>query len=111
LKQSEVVAGILVVSDEEGPAFREPCERPLDNPTPSGVPFLSLVIKLFLSDLPEVYHISRFLGRPAPGRIIIALIETQVLGAGFCQLRAVHHDGFQGRLQEFAVVDVRSRNG
>jgi hypothetical protein len=61
--------------------------------------FFPLVVEPLLADAPDMRRILVCGDGVMSGRIVIALIEAQVLGLFDRRLGAFDHDGFQGRGQ------------
>jgi hypothetical protein len=74
------------------------------------MPFLTLLIQLFLTNPSDVSLISVGWNYLMPSGIIVGLVQTQVLRRLRSGLRPFHHDGLNGRLQKLGVMDVGSRH-
>jgi hypothetical protein len=59
LQQPQEVRAVFVIADEQGAAFREPRQRPLDDPPPGRKPlFAGRRIELLLADAADVRDVA-----------------------------------------------------
>src|SRR5271166_4580209 len=93
LDQAQVVLPMLVVTDQDRPALRQPCQRPLHHPAPClatpGKPLLPAV----LTDRPDVADVP----------LVQAQVLLDLLGVG-----PLDDDRLDRRLQQLLIDDVRS---
>ena len=74
LNQREVVDVLLLVPHQDPAALRQPCERPLDHPSPRLVALRSVAALLFLTDPADVRGVSGCGRRPFPRWVVVRLI-------------------------------------
>src|SRR5271157_5726698 len=107
LDQAQVVLPMLVVTDQDRPALRQPCQRPLHHPAPClatpGKPLLPAV----LTDRPDVADVPFLLGHLMPGGIVVPLVQAQVL-LDLLGVGPLDDDRLDRRLQQLLIDDVRS---
>jgi hypothetical protein len=81
LDEPAVVVGFLVVADQDRPAFLEPGECALDDPAAGGVRLLAGPVELLFADPSDVRDLAGGLGCRVAGRVVVGLVETEVLRA------------------------------
>src|SRR5829696_2335351 len=79
LDQPEVVAILLVVTDQDAAALRQPGERPLHHPPTRLVALRSVTPPGLLADPPDVRRIARVGRRRPTVGVVVALVQAQVL--------------------------------
>src|SRR5712691_11710172 len=110
LEESQVVLRPFVIADQEGAAFREPSQRPFDDPTPRGMALFALLVQLLLANAPNVRGVAVCRNGGLPGRIVVALVQTQMLRMPRGRLGPLDHDRLQGCREQLGIVDVGSRH-
>jgi hypothetical protein len=70
------------------------------------MPFAIPLVEFLFADTPNVRNIVILIRRGASCRIVIALIQAQVLRRIVRRLRPIHNDRLNGLSQQLAVVDV-----
>ena len=89
-------------------ALRQPCERPLDHPSPRLVALRSVAALLFLADPADVRGVSGCGRRPFPVGLSYALSRGVCLGFILCRFGPLDHDTLDPRrCQEPPFQDVR----
>ena len=83
LNQREVVDVLLLVPHQDPAALRQPCERPLDHPSPRLVALRSVAALLFLADPADVRGVSGCGRRPSPVGLSYALSRGMCCGSSF----------------------------
>src|SRR5262245_22830409 len=107
LHQSQVVKVMLVVTYQDRSAFRQPGQRPLHYPAPRLVPPLAGPGRcLFFADATDVPGVARRRDRRVTGRIIVRLVQAQMLRTLGCRLRPLDDDGLDGGPEQLRVVAV-----
>src|SRR3569833_2406602 len=76
-------------------------------PIASACAFFSALHRLLFSDPTDVSRMSFRCRRFTPGRVVVCLVEAQVLRGCFARFRPIHHDRLYGRRQELGVMDIR----
>src|SRR5580693_8426509 len=98
---------MLVVADQQCSAFRQPGEGSLHYP-PAGLstsgPALHATI---LTDRTDMGHVAISFCYVMPGRIVVPLVEAQVL-LKLLGVRAFDHDCLDRCLQQFLIHDIGS---
>jgi len=79
LDQPEVIDVLLIVSNQDTSALRQPRECPLHHPPPGFVSFGSVTRLVLLADPPDVWGILGIDRRLPTRRVVIPLVQTQVL--------------------------------
>src|SRR5215211_578810 len=94
LDQPQVVGGLLLVTNQESPALREPAQSALHYPPPRRVALLSFrLLQLFLADAPNVGHIPMLRHDFTRHPIVVTLVQAQVLGRLLGRTWALDHYG------------------
>ena len=83
LNQREVVDVLLLVPHQDPAALRQPCERPLDHPSPRLVALRSVAALLFLADPADVRGVSGCGPAPSPVGLSYALSRGMCCGSSF----------------------------
>lgn len=74
---------------------------------PSGAADTFFVrLQLFFANPTDVPNMSVLLHRHLTGWVVIALVQAQMLWLFLGRLRTLHHDGFQGLVQQFSVMPI-----
>src|SRR5215218_4984621 len=107
LDQPQVVGGLLLVTDQDGPTLREPAQSSLHYPAPRRITFLSCRI-LLLADGPDVRGVAVALHHLPSWLLIVALVQAQVLRSLLGGFGTLHHDRFYGVLKQLEVCYVGS---
>src|SRR5215211_6322583 len=108
LYQPQVVGGLLLVAHQNGAAFREPAQCALHHPSSRRVAFLSLRILLFFADAPDMRNVAVAFEHFPNRVLVVALVQTQVLGRRLGRLGTLDHDGLKGSFEQLEVGYVRS---
>jgi len=91
LDQPQVVLRFRVVPDEDGATFLQPGERPLDHPPAGRVSLASLLVQLLLAYPAYVRDVCVRLRRLAARRVVVALVETEILRRPVRRFGALNH--------------------
>ena len=111
LEQSSEVDGFFFIADEPSSALGEPCQRPFHHPAACRLGLLAVGSERLLTHASDMWGVSRCgCGRIA-GRMIVALVQTAVLGHLLGRLRPISHAGPTRGRQELGVVDVGPSHG
>lgn len=105
LDETLVVLRLLVVADEDRAALGQPGECALDDPAPGGLGLLPPAVELLLADAADVGDVPGGRASGLPGRVVVGLVQAQVLG-DLGGVGALDHGRVEGRLQQLGVVDV-----
>ncbi len=109
-EKRQVVLCFLVVANQNGAAAIQPPQCAFDHPAARWVACLSLVIKLFFANVPNVRDVSMLSDRLVASRIVIPFIEGQVLRRFRSRLGAVNNDGIQCLCEQLGVVHIGGRH-
>jgi len=109
LNQAEVVACLLVVTNQNGPAPIQPAQRSLDDPAPRWLCLPLSFVQLLLADSAHVRDVLAVYRSSMTRRVIVPFVETQVL---FFLIRfgPVDHNRFDRCLQELGIMNVGPGN-
>src|SRR4051812_10928308 len=97
LDQPQVVLVLLVISHQDPAAFAQPGQCPLHHPPPRLVNPRAVTRLLLLPDPPNMRRVPRALQRLASGRVVIPLVQAQVLWLLLRRLRSLDDDRLDGR--------------
>ena len=110
LQQSDVVRRLFVVAYQNSTALREPCYSPFHNPPARRIPLAPRTVQLLLADASDVWPIAVSGDGSTTRRIVIPLVQAQVLWVILGELRTFDHNRLQGLIQQRGVVGVGSGN-
>ena len=110
LNQAKVVEVVLVVTYENRAALGEPTERAFDDPPPRFVFVSAAADRLFFANFSDVWRVAVFRCRLSSRGVVVPFIQAKVLGILLGGFGAVHDDRFDGLVQQFRIVDVRTVN-
>src|SRR5438067_184944 len=100
-EQAEVVLGLLVPTDQDGSALREPRQRAFHYPPARFVGLRSG--RALVTDQRDV-RVVVVVDAGAPARlIVVALVQAEVLRPAVLDRRALQDNGLDGLLQELGV--------
>ena len=105
LNEAAVVHGLLVVADQDRPALLQPGEGALDDPAAGGVCLLACLVEFLLTDPADVRDVAAALGRCPPGRVVVGLVEAEVLLVD-ARIRPLNDDRLDRGGEQLRVVDV-----
>jgi len=80
LDEAFVVGRLLVIPDEDRAALRQPREGALDHPASRRVTLLTSRVELLLANTADVWDESGGLAGGLAGRVVVGLVQAQVLG-------------------------------
>lgn len=105
LEEAEEVLGLLLVAHQQSTTPAQPTQGPFDHPATGWHTALGRRAPL-LPDPPDVWDIpSRCQGLPSR-RVVVPLVQAEVLGGLLAQRRPLHYDGIQRGSQQLGVVHV-----
>ena len=110
LQQSDVVRRLFVVAYQNSTALGEPCYSPFHNPPARRIPLAPRTVQLLLADASDVWPIAVSGDGSTTRRIVIPLVQAQVLWVILGELRTFDHNRLQGLIQQRGVVGVGSGN-
>ena len=110
LQQSDVVRRLFVVAYQNSTALGEPCYGPFHNPPARRIPLAPRTVQLLLADASDVWPIAVSGDGSTTRRIVIPLVQAQVLWVILGELRTFDHNRLQGLIQQRGVVGVGSGN-
>src|SRR5262249_840925 len=101
---------VLAPPHHRPPASPRPPRGPPPPPPPRLVPLGRVARPPLLADLADVRGVAVVLGRLPPGRVVVPLVQAQVLRLLLRHVRPLDHHRLEGVRQQLAVVDVRPRD-
>ena len=110
LQQSDVVRRLFVVAYQNSTALGEPCYSPFHNPPARRISLAPRTVQLLLADASDVWPIAVSGDGSTTRRIVIPLVQAQVLWVILGELRSFDHNRLQGLIQQRGVVGVGSGN-
>src|SRR4051812_12129974 len=96
---------MLVITDQDPTALRQPRQRPLDDPPAGFTPTRTPVLAPALPDRADVVDILLLLDPPMPGGGVIPLVQARVL-LEFLRVGAFEDYRLDRRFQQFPVQHV-----
>ena len=108
LDQAEVIECVLVIANEDCTALGQPAQSALHNPAAWPVLVLPTRDGFFLTDFADVRGITVLGCGLSARRVVVSLVQAQVLRRALGRYGTFHHNGFDGGFQELAVMDVRT---
>lgn len=105
MDEAEVVLGFLVVADEERTTLLQPGDRALDDPAPSRMLLEARLVEPLLADPADVGEVARPVAGGFAGRVVVGLVEAEVLGEP-TGIGALDDDCLDRLREQLGVVDV-----
>jgi hypothetical protein len=102
---------MLVVPNSQRATLREPCPCSFNDPPPRRVPLLPARIEFFLADPANMRRGAVIQSCLMAGRIIVALIQAEMLRPLSSWLRPLDNNRIERLRQQLGVVNVGSSNG
>src|SRR6187200_258009 len=108
--QAQIVRGLLIIAHQDGSTLRQPSQGSFYYPAPCRVSLALAVVELFLTDVANVSLIVIVGYGLLARRIVVALIQTQMLRRGGSRFRPLDHHCLQRLGQQLRVMHVSRRH-
>jgi len=111
MKHCQIVFDLLFPPDEEPPKAVQPRMRSFHDPTTRSVAQDSFLILRFFTTRTDMRCVAELFYQLLNLRVIISLVQTQVLGCLLRWLRPFHNNAFQRRANQLHIMTISSRYG
>ena len=108
MKKREIIFGLLFPANEQATRTVEPRMRTLHDPSPCPIAWKANFLGFFFPSAADMIEIATRAHQQAHDQIIIACIQTKMLGMRLIWLRTSNHDAIQSGAQQFAVMAIGS---